>query len=69
MRIYYEALQSSDHENIFLVNIHSVSSRAVGRNMLFMGEVREGPDRKADGKVTVTQITTNYNSSMQKSIS
>ena len=46
---------------------HPVSSSFAGRNILLMREVRgEGPDWS---KVTVTQITTHYNSDMLKSIS
>ena len=48
----------------------SLKHSSVGKNA-FMREVRgEEPDLvEADRKVTVTQITTHYNSGMQKSIS
>ena len=50
---------------------HPVSSSSVGRNSVVneRGQRRRARLVKADRKVTVTQITTHYNSGMQKSIS
>ena len=51
---------------------YPVSSSSAGNNVSLMREVRGQRRRarlvQADRKVTVTQITTHYNSGMQKSI-